>query len=510
MSSISTMVAAEAEERTAKEVGAAYSDAGRIRFQEIYSQRLFDVSNASICTVTRSRKAHGEVVWLAAAAWKLSQALRQRLPANLITSYVKTFGFPAADAVKWLRGAEAPSEHATLRLCVTDDFGYQERRSCAGPQVSQRGHAEFVGYTWYFIQAELTPIPQARLDVQDEEMNWDLDTGKRSVFVLAPRRLTHLQGLHHHVKKVLGPAEYSKHFSDTPFARSGGVPGTTARLNTWLKKLGDVINSYATEDTVSPSLVFAVLVFLRGLEPGVRSVSPSVALRGFSFQQEKENQPEELATDEGLVAALKAEAAVPEPESASSSPQKSASTGLIHKLQGTWVCLRDKRRMGEIHGRQHYWDEPFIATLRSSPLTEISANIVQIEIQGIHYNGRVKLGKTNHIIEWSDGDVWIKLRERQEEKQKVKKQLEAGEQKLEARERKLEESQGEQQLDEERKESQGEQQLDEERKDEQRIEEKPQDGNADVEEWKEEQPPQNKEQKEDKNSDDEVLENEYL
>lgn len=495
MSSISTMVAAETEERTAKEIGAAYSDAGRIRFQEIYVQRIFDVSNAGICTITRrSGKAHGEVVWLAAAAWKLSQALRQRLPASLITSYVTAFGFPAADAVKWLRGAQAPTENARLRLCVTDDFGYQERRASAGPQVSQRGHAEYVGFTWYFIQAELTPIPQARLDVQDDEKNWDLDEGKRSVFLLAPRRLTHLQGLHHHVKKVLGP-EYTKHFTDTPFARSGGVPGTTARLNTWLKKLGDVINSYATDDTVSPSLVFAVLVFLRGLEPGLSSVAPSVALRGFSFQQEKENQPEELATEEGLVAALKAEASVPEPDTASSPPQKPpAPTSLIKKLQGTWECLKDRRRMGVIRGREHIWDEPFVATLRSSPLFEVSANIIQIEIQGIIYNGRVTLGKTDLTIAWSDGDTWIKLREQGVEVQKR------------AEETKLEESQSQQHIKEEHKETTEEQRIAEEP---QQTPEVMQDEDADdMVEWQE-QPPENKEQKEDEDSDD-VLENEYL
>merc|ERR1712224_88481 len=72
------------------------------------------------------------------------------------------------------------------------------------------------------------------------------------------RRLQHLRkGLHDVSKRQLRSA-YKQHFKDVPFARRGGVKGTTKRLNDWCAKLAECVNSRI----MSPVVVAQVLKVL--------------------------------------------------------------------------------------------------------------------------------------------------------------------------------------------------------------------------------------------------------
>jgi hypothetical protein len=87
------------------------------------------------------------------------------------------------------------------------------------------GHDEVNGHTLYAVQCQL------RCDYF--KVTW-----------LANRRLKQLQkDLHVPLKQRLGPGLYYKYFSATPFARRGGVPGTTSRLKDWFASLSACINS---------------------------------------------------------------------------------------------------------------------------------------------------------------------------------------------------------------------------------------------------------------------------
>merc|ERR1719183_3201169 len=77
------------------------------------------------------------------------------------------------------------------------------------------------------------------------------------------RRLCQLrEDLHDFVKSELGKS-YNDLFSETPFARCGGMKGTTARLTKWLEKLSYCINQLL----VGPLLVALVLSFFDAPAP---------------------------------------------------------------------------------------------------------------------------------------------------------------------------------------------------------------------------------------------------
>eukprot|EP00933_Yihiella_yeosuensis_P049402 TRINITY_DN4626_c1_g6_i1.p1 TRINITY_DN4626_c1_g6~~TRINITY_DN4626_c1_g6_i1.p1 ORF type:complete len:282 (+),score=51.49 TRINITY_DN4626_c1_g6_i1:25-870(+) len=84
------------------------------------------------------------------------------------------------------------------------------------------GHTEEEGHTMYEISCSLHPAHES----------------VSSTAWTCRKRLCHIrEGLHDPVKEVLAEA-YSDNFGDTPFARHGGLPGTTARLGAWLAVLG--------------------------------------------------------------------------------------------------------------------------------------------------------------------------------------------------------------------------------------------------------------------------------
>mmetsp|Transcript_87311 Transcript_87311/g.220388 ORF Transcript_87311/g.220388 Transcript_87311/m.220388 type:complete len:160 (+) Transcript_87311:2-481(+) len=112
---------------------------------------------------------------------------------------------------------------------------------------SVKKHEEAGAHTWYAIESELV-MPHSQ-----QKLAWQ-----------APRRLAHLRDFHDHLKAVLGKENYDNVFLDRAgcrvhFANRGGVPGTTARLDSWLSALAVAINYHRT----SPTVVALVLHFLR-------------------------------------------------------------------------------------------------------------------------------------------------------------------------------------------------------------------------------------------------------
>jgi len=77
------------------------------------------------------------------------------------------------------------------------------------------------------------------------------------------KRLCNLRELlHHPVKEVLGP-RYAELFAETPFARHGGLPGTTARLRDWMNTLAAAVNN----GELPQPLLAEVLRFLQAPVP---------------------------------------------------------------------------------------------------------------------------------------------------------------------------------------------------------------------------------------------------
>lgn len=110
------------------------------------------------------------------------------------------------------------------------------------------GHEEAGGHTYYNIECTILCIGESCL-------SWRV-----------PRRLCDLRArLHDPVKQALRNDIYSEYFGATPFARSGGMWGTTARLDAWCKSFAHCFNS----GQVPPLLLAMVLRFLHAPQPSV-------------------------------------------------------------------------------------------------------------------------------------------------------------------------------------------------------------------------------------------------
>lgn len=170
------------------------------------------------------------------------------LPALAVAPYLEPYGYHAADAHQW---RQSPSSAATgAGGAVTggaeaDDSVAEARK--AGPRLSLlvAGHREDGGHTWYTLACSLEAPAIQRLE-------WH-----------AHRRLAQLRlGLHDRTKAELG-VNYPKYFGEAPFAKKGGLPGTTARLHSWFAALAECINAAAAP----PALVAIVLRFLDTPDP---------------------------------------------------------------------------------------------------------------------------------------------------------------------------------------------------------------------------------------------------
>ncbi|CAJ1349466.1 unnamed protein product, partial [Effrenium voratum] len=102
-------------------------------------------------------------------------------------------------------------------------------------------HEEEFGHTWYRLDCAIS-FPGA------ERYVWHTS-----------KRLVHFrERLHDRVKEELSPEDYARHFAAAPFARAGGLLGTTKRLDAWCVQLA----RSASEDELPRQLLVLVLCFI--------------------------------------------------------------------------------------------------------------------------------------------------------------------------------------------------------------------------------------------------------
>merc|ERR1712194_79970 len=115
-------------------------------------------------------------------------------------------------------------------------FGYEEgggKRPSLG--INLESHEEENGHTLYFLACALSNHAGP-------------EGGFSTTAWSCKHRLRDLREyLHDEIKDVLGPDSYEAHFGETPFARYGGVPGTTQRLSEWLTSLASCFNTGCLE-----------------------------------------------------------------------------------------------------------------------------------------------------------------------------------------------------------------------------------------------------------------------
>jgi len=85
------------------------------------------------------------------------------------------------------------------------------------------GHEEDAGHTFYILVCTLKHGAKV--------LRWQ-----------CKKRLNDLRGFHDEAKTILGEAAYTRVFAEAPFARVGGLPGTTGRLRVWLERLAQAAN----------------------------------------------------------------------------------------------------------------------------------------------------------------------------------------------------------------------------------------------------------------------------
>mmetsp|Transcript_153371 Transcript_153371/g.278719 ORF Transcript_153371/g.278719 Transcript_153371/m.278719 type:complete len:196 (-) Transcript_153371:91-678(-) len=121
-------------------------------------------------------------------------------------------------------------------------MGYIENRPSPEIAVAVLGHAEEARCTVYELACAMRAAKAGA-----ERVKW-----------VCKKRLCELrEELHDPLKEALG-SEYAVRFSATPFARHGGLPGTTARLRDWFKTLSDCLSG----DIIKPQECALVLQFL--------------------------------------------------------------------------------------------------------------------------------------------------------------------------------------------------------------------------------------------------------
>lgn len=144
--------------------------------------------------------------------------------------------------------AEAPDRYL-LR------FGYVNTRDGkALPQlgINIDGHEEEDGHTYYMFSCTLR-VTQAGGSGKFSSTTWS-----------CRHRLCDVrETLHDAFKAALGQQGYEASFGETPFARHGGPPGTTARLKAWFGSLASCMNNGSLE----PQVMVHVLRFLQAPPP---------------------------------------------------------------------------------------------------------------------------------------------------------------------------------------------------------------------------------------------------
>lgn len=150
---------------------------------------------------------------------------------DTLPPYLAKYGYAAQSGSTWQVISEdssgpPPEQHPQLELHIT-------------------GHVEQQGHTLYAVECSLRT------------------RGSPPLCWHVRRRLCYLRdALHDPVKAQLGDV-YEEHFSNAPFAKKGGPPGTTSRLDTWVSALAACTNARGC----SPSMLAMILHFFEVPEP---------------------------------------------------------------------------------------------------------------------------------------------------------------------------------------------------------------------------------------------------
>eukprot|EP00931_Biecheleriopsis_adriatica_P111213 TRINITY_DN85577_c0_g1_i1.p1 TRINITY_DN85577_c0_g1~~TRINITY_DN85577_c0_g1_i1.p1 ORF type:complete len:285 (+),score=51.02 TRINITY_DN85577_c0_g1_i1:25-855(+) len=172
----------------------------------------------------------------------------------------ETAGLHRVPASEWPRPQSAPARRQAVaqRRATTDDserylwrFGFGRGPPAPELRISMAGHEEVLGHTMYAISCSLRRPPKEEGEAA-RIAEWSCQ-----------KRLCDLrEELHCRIKAEMGSA-YAAYFESTPFARHGGVPGTTDRLRSWFGTLAACVNS---SQLTGDSLAF-LLRFLKAPVP---------------------------------------------------------------------------------------------------------------------------------------------------------------------------------------------------------------------------------------------------
>lgn len=142
-----------------------------------------------------------------------------------VAAYVQPYGYSALGPSEWQR-LSAQTAWPKITFTVA-------------------GHIEVDEHTYYQVKCELDNQPTF-------SYTWGVH-----------RRLLHLrEGLHDFVQSCLAES-YNDVFGDAPFARRGGLPGTSARLQAWLEHLAQYVN----DGTAPPLIVAHIFNFFEAPKP---------------------------------------------------------------------------------------------------------------------------------------------------------------------------------------------------------------------------------------------------
>eukprot|EP00746_Dinoflagellata_sp_MGD_P069874 gnl/MRDRNA2_/MRDRNA2_28589_c0_seq1.p1 gnl/MRDRNA2_/MRDRNA2_28589_c0~~gnl/MRDRNA2_/MRDRNA2_28589_c0_seq1.p1 ORF type:complete len:527 (+),score=76.84 gnl/MRDRNA2_/MRDRNA2_28589_c0_seq1:111-1583(+) len=144
-------------------------------------------------------------------------------------------------------------------------------------EIQVHGHNEMSAHTWYNIQCVLIRPGMASAD-------WH--TSKRLMQLR--------EGLRNMLRAELGKEKMEELFASTPFARRGGLPGTTALLTTWCQKLAELIST----GEIPLPVVAGVMRFLDAPEDlYYDSTSMARSLSFMSAESDEDDFPVALTSD---------------------------------------------------------------------------------------------------------------------------------------------------------------------------------------------------------------------
>jgi len=177
-----------------------------------------------------------------------------------VETFLKPYGFLASGAQEW----QSIQNEANFSIRISN-------------------HAELDGHTQYHIECSI---------------RFPAEGGSHFVHTWAlERRLSQFRAeLHDPLKRELA-GDYPKLFHNASFARRGGLSGTTARLNGWLARLAQCVNSR----TVPPTVVALVLTALKtpgapnGGEPCASPMQLTASVAKIAKEAERPSTGEPLA-----------------------------------------------------------------------------------------------------------------------------------------------------------------------------------------------------------------------